>query len=178
MLRQVLMGMAAGAAGTAALNVAGYLDMAIRGRPASQVPAQTAGELAARIGAPLDGQQAQARKEGLGGLLGYGAGLGVGALYGLLRPSLGELPLPLAAAGLGAAAMAAGDVPPISLGLTDPREWGASGWLGDLVPHAAYGLVAAAAYEAFTAGELGRRSTSGPAWAAAAARHSAHYLRR
>jgi hypothetical protein len=35
-------------------------------------------------------------------------------------------------------------------GLTDPREWGLEGWLADVVPHAAYGLAAAAALRAVT----------------------------
>jgi hypothetical protein len=39
-------------------------------------------------------------------------------------------------------------VPMTLTGLTDPRTWGASGWLADLVPHLAYGFVAAAVYEA------------------------------
>jgi len=122
-------------------------------------------------------QRAQNRTQGLGGLLGYVAGLGVGSLYGLVRPSLGALPLPLAAVGLGAAAMVASDLPSVSLGVTNPREWGVTGWLADVAPHGTYGLVAAVAYEVFTGGELSRRSTSGSSWAAAAARHSARRLR-
>jgi hypothetical protein len=191
MLRRILMGTAAGAVGTVALDVVTYLDMAIRGRPPSEVPAKTAEKIAAGLGAPIDAggaaahpetraeqeQRARGRAQGLGALLGYGAGLGAGAIYALVRPSLGNLPLPLAALGLGAAAMAAGDLPPVSLGVTDPRGWGAAGWLADIVPHLAYGLVTAAAYEAFSGGELGRRPTSGPVWALAAARHSVRRLR-
>lgn len=191
MLRQVLMGTAAGAAGTVALNMATYLDMALRGRPASEVPAKAAEKIAASVGVPLapggapadaqqrqqQEQQAESRKEGLGALMGYAAGLGVGTVYGLVRPSLGELPLPVSAAALGLAAMAAGDVPLVSLRVTDPRTWGLSGWLADILPHIAYGLVAAMAYEAFTAGALGRRSSRGPAWAVAAARHSSRRVR-
>ena len=30
---------------------------------------------------------------------------------------------------------------------TDPTTWGVSGWLSDLVPHMAYGMVAAATLE-------------------------------
>ena len=37
-MNPILRGAAAGAAGTTALNVVTYLDMAIRGRPASDTP--------------------------------------------------------------------------------------------------------------------------------------------
>jgi hypothetical protein len=37
-------------------------------------------------------------------------------------------------------------------GATDPRSWGASGWIADIVPHVIYGLVTVIAYDAF-AGE-------------------------
>jgi hypothetical protein len=30
--------------------------------------------------------------------------------------------------------------------VTDPRTWGAAGWVSDLLPHLAYGLAAATAY--------------------------------
>ena len=99
MRRGVLAGLVAGAAGTVALNVATYADMAIRGRPASGVPSQMAGILAERAGIDLSGgrgeaakEQAEHRKSGAGALLGYGSGLGVGAAYGLLSPLLRWLP--------------------------------------------------------------------------------------
>jgi len=158
MFRRVLIGVAAGAAGTVALNIATYLDMVIRARPSSDVPAQTAKKIAVSVGLPLErssppadpkARQAEeeSRKQGLGALMGYFAGLGVGGLYGLLRPALGKVPLPLSALVLGAAAMAAGDLPPVMLGVTDPRTWGRAGWIADVVPHLAYGLVAAVTYE-------------------------------
>jgi len=151
MMRNLLVGVAAGAAGTVALNVATYADMALRGRPSSAAPAQLAGVLAEKAGLPLaaDGEdKAGNRKRGLGALFGYVTGLGVGAAYGLLRPSLGNLPAPLAGAGAGLAAMAAGDVPLAVTGVSDPATWGVSGWAADLVPHLAYGLVTAAVFDA------------------------------
>ncbi|MCP9968874.1 hypothetical protein LUX57_29935 [Actinomadura madurae] len=39
-------GLAAGAAGTTALNLVTYLDMAVRGRPASSTPEQSVERLA------------------------------------------------------------------------------------------------------------------------------------
>jgi hypothetical protein len=63
--------------------------------------------------------------------MGYATGLTVGALYGLARPAIGKLSLPLAGLALGAVAMAA-----VATGATDPKTWGTSGWLADIVPHA------------------------------------------
>jgi hypothetical protein len=44
--------------------------------------------------------------------------------------------------------MAASDLPATALGLTDPRSWGAAGWVSDLLPHLAYGIATATVYEA------------------------------
>ncbi len=46
---------------------------------------------------------------------------------------------------------AAGDLPPTSLVVTDPKESGTSGWLSDIIPHLLYGLVAAITFEAISA---------------------------
>jgi xanthosine utilization system XapX-like protein len=140
-------GLAAGAAGTTALNVVTYLDMAVRGRPSSSMPADAAEELSDKAHVPLgDGKERDARKEGLGALLGYATGLSVGAAYGLLRTRV-RVPWAVAAVGLGAVAMAGSDAPLTALGLTDPRDWPASSWVSDVVPHLAYGVVTAVAYE-------------------------------
>lgn len=157
MIRRALwMGAAAGAVGTAALNITTYLDMVVRGRPTSSVPAEAAAGLAEQVGVDLspddeDPEVAQNRKEGLGALLGYVTGVGVGTVYGLVRTRVPGLPRPAAALGVGLAAMAGSDVPIVAMGLTDPREWGAAGWASDLVPHLAYGFATAFAYDAFTA---------------------------
>ena len=156
MLRHLLMGTAAGAVGTVALNVATYADMAIRGRPSSSVPAKMVGVLADKAGIPLsaggegDDEKGQNRQSGLGALFGYVTGLGVGTAYGLLRPHLRGVPMPVAGVGVGLAAMAASDIPIAALGVSDPATWGVSGWVADVVPHLAYGLVTAIAYDAFT----------------------------
>lgn len=186
LVRTLLMGAAAGAVGTVALDITTYLDMAVRGRPSSEVPARTATRIAAVVGADLNPppgapqeaeQQAQSRQSGVGALLGYAAGLGVGAAYGAIRPWLGDAPLGLTGLALGAAAMAAGDLPPILTGSTNPREWGTSGWVSDIIPHLAYGVCAAIAYDAFTAGELSRRrSTDRASYLAAVARHGYRHL--
>jgi hypothetical protein len=157
MLRHLLMGTAAGAVGTVALNVATYADMAIRGRPSSSVSAKMAGVLADKAGLPLstggegsDDEKVQNRQSGLGALFGYVTGLGVGTAYGLLRPLLRGVPMPVAGVGVGLAAMAASDIPVAALGVSDPTTWGVSDWAADVVPHLAYGLVTAIAYDAFT----------------------------
>ena len=162
MLRRTLRGIAAGATGTAALNIATYVDMAARGRASSQVPAKVAGALTQSVGMPLEAEangsehvsqneqaKAQHRLSGLGALMGYATGLGIGALYGLARPILVKLPLPMAGLALGAAAMASSDVPATITGATNPKTWGASGWASDIIPHAIYGLVTVLTYEAY-----------------------------
>ncbi|GAA3070007.1 hypothetical protein [Streptosporangium carneum] len=143
-------GVMAGAAGTTALDAVTYLDMLVRGRPASDVPAEAADRLASRAGLDLGpGDVGVNRRTGLGALLGYGAGIGVGALYGLLADG-GRPPLPVAALGLSAAAMAAGDLPLVALGLTDPRRWDTVSWISDIVPHLVYGLTTAVVHRRLT----------------------------
>jgi hypothetical protein len=131
--------------GTLALDVATYADVLVRGRPPSQVPADTAGTLAERASVELD----ENRRSGLGALMGYATGVGVGALVGLLRPVplVRRIPAPIAAGAVGAAAMAAGDAVPVTKGITDPAEWGTAGWLADIIPHAVYGFVTVLAFD-------------------------------
>jgi hypothetical protein len=141
-----------------ALNVATYADMAIRGRPASDTPAQVAGKLAEDVGLDLtggmlnDAAKAQQRRSGIGALMGYATGLGVGTVYGLIRPSLGRGSVPVAGLVIGLVAMVASDVPAVTTGATNPAKWGVSGWIADLVPHLVYGVVTALVYEAFSEG--------------------------
>jgi drug/metabolite transporter (DMT)-like permease len=154
LLREILMGAAAGAVGTVALNGTTYADMVIRARPSSSVPAQVASELAGKVGIVLSGEgsddeTAQSRKSGLGALLGIATGLGVGAAYGLARPHLDGVSVPRAAVVLGLMAMAGSDVPSAAMGVTDPTTWGLNAWLSDLIPHLAYGVTTAVAYKAF-----------------------------
>jgi xanthosine utilization system XapX-like protein len=171
---RIVAGLAAGAAGTLALNVAGYLDMLVRGRSASTLPGDVAGRLADEIGLPLDfdlemdsgegagrggddddsdddrdvDQRVANRQEALGALLGYSNGLGIGVAYGLVRLVMPRPPAWLAGALLGGLAMAASDYPSTRLGLTDPQTWSSADWLADIVPHMAFGVVTAATFEA------------------------------
>lgn len=171
MANRIVAGLAAGAAGTMALNVAGYLDMLVRGRSASTLPGDVAGRLADEIGLPLDfdldpeetaadidtddddededvNERVANRQEALGALLGYSNGLAIGVAYGLIRLAVPRPPAWLAGALLGGLAMAASDYPSTRLGLTDPQTWSGADWLADIVPHMAFGVVTAATFDA------------------------------
>lgn len=142
-------GAMAGAAGTTALNAVTYLDMAVRARPASDIPQQAVAKIAERSGRPVPGhgEERENRLGGLGPLAGIATGVGLGAAAGLLRPILRRLPTVVGATVLGGAAMAGSNLPLTKLGLTDPTTWSAVDWASDVVPHLAYGLVT---YKALT----------------------------
>jgi hypothetical protein len=128
--RGLITGAAAGAAGTTALNAATYLDMAGRGRASSRAPDDTVQKLANKTGVsiPGDGETRENRISGLGALTGTVSGVGVGAGLGLLR-AFGWRPPVLSAgvlAGLGAMALTDGTM--ATLGVSDPRKWGATDW--------------------------------------------------
>ncbi|MFY1635058.1 hypothetical protein ACN27F_17585 [Solwaraspora sp. WMMB335] len=142
-MRRILSGLLAGAAGTSALNMVTYLDMAGRARPASSTPQRSVGRLADTLHVDLgDEETAQRRRAGLGPLLGYATGLGAGVLYATLGPR--HAPVWAATGLLAALAMAGSDAPMTLLKVSDPRQWSAADWVSDIVPHLAYGLVAAA----------------------------------
>ncbi|MEV0824431.1 hypothetical protein ACWDA3_06590 [Nonomuraea rubra] len=146
-MHTVVKSLIAGAAGTSALNIATYLDMAIRARGASSTPQQAVEKLTDLTDVSLgDGEQAENRKEALGSLLGYATGAAAALCYGLLasgrRPSW-----PVGVSALTALAMTGSNAPLTALGTTDPREWPPSAWISDAVPHLAYGITAYAAYE-------------------------------
>lgn len=145
-LEAVLVGAAAGAAATTALNAVTYLDMAVRARPSSSTPQDTVVKLAdlAHVPVPGEGEDRENRLAGLGPLSGLAAGIGTGVLLGLVR-GMGWRPGLVAGSALAtAAALVAGNGPMVALGITDPRSWSRDAWMSDLVPHVAYGVVAAA----------------------------------
>jgi hypothetical protein len=142
----VVDGMIAGAAGSAALNVVSYLDMVVRGRPASSTPNETVGRLAGLAHVDLGSEDlATNRRAGLGPLLGYGLGVGVGAVFAVLSRRR-RVASPVAVPLLGAGVMALSDGTMAALGVTDPRRWSRADWWSDLVPHLAYGVAAAATW--------------------------------
>jgi hypothetical protein len=150
MIRDVLRGAAAGAAGTTALNAATYADMLWRGRPASEVPTQTVERMVEGVHAEIPGvgDARENRAAALGALSGIVTGVGVGKAYGLSR-ALGLRPPTWAGAVLvSAVALVAANGPMTALGITDPRSWNATDWISDVVPHLVFGAVTAATYAA------------------------------
>jgi hypothetical protein len=139
-------GLISGAAGTLALEAATYVDMMLRGRPASELPSAAAEKIADQV--PIDlgsGDEAENRKSALGALLGYGTGLAVGLGLGLFA---GRRRIPTLRGGIavGLVAMAAADLPMVKLKLTDPSTWKRSDWIADIVSHVMYGVIATAVY--------------------------------
>jgi hypothetical protein len=151
MRNRIIAGLLAGAAGTTALNAVTYADMALRGRPGSEVPERLADTIADRAGLDLgDEETTPGRRQGLAGLLGIATGLGVGVAYGLAGGAHGPGGVAAGAIALTVAASLASDAPATGAGLTDPRTWTAEDWLADLVPHLAYGVVTAITYDRLT----------------------------
>jgi hypothetical protein len=144
--RGLVIGAAAGAAGTTALNAVTYLDMAVRGRPASHTPENTVNKLAsvAHASIPGDGDARDNRVAGLGPLTGLAAGVGVGALLGLAGSAGWRPGMVVSTVGTTVGALVASNGPMTLLGVTDPRTWSVIDWVSDLVPHVAYGAVTAA----------------------------------
>ncbi|HKG52015.1 MAG TPA: hypothetical protein VKB14_16385 [Actinomycetales bacterium] len=143
MTRTLTRGLFAGAAGTTVLDALGYLDMAVRGRPASTLPAQTVEAIGERLGvsASVPKDVRESRHAAMGALGGIGAGLAVGVAASAARRWGFRPPRALGAVATAAAAMAATDVPAAALGVTDPRTWTAADWVSDAVPHLGYGLA-------------------------------------
>jgi hypothetical protein len=148
-MSSLLRGLAAGAAGTTALNAATYLDMTVRGRPTSDTPQQTVEAIERRLPAsiPGAGDQRDNRVSGLGSLSGLVTGVGIGAAAGLLRRLGLRAPFPFGPVLIGLGAMAATDGSMAVLRVTDPRTWSRTDWLSDLVPHLIYGAVTWAVLE-------------------------------
>jgi hypothetical protein len=157
MKRKILAGAVAGAVGTTALNAVTFLDMAVRARPASSTPEDTVRKSEELAGVSLseqgpDSDDAANRRSALGSLIGIAAGVGTGAVYGLVRPALGRVPLVVLGVGAGLAANVGTTGPMAALGITDVRSWSADSWLSDLVPHLAYGFATAGAWELLRSG--------------------------
>jgi len=150
MIRMLLLGAAAGSAGTTALNAATYVDMAVRGRPTSSTPEETVEKLADLTGATVPGDEDARgnRLSGLGALTGIAAGVGVGAAYGLARAAGWRPGVLVGTIATTLAVELAGNGPMTALRITDPRTWPASSWAADLGPHLAYGAVTAAVMSA------------------------------
>ncbi|MDV7090296.1 hypothetical protein [Rhodococcus opacus] len=142
-MNAVTTGIAAGAAGTTMLDAVTYLDMAIRGRPASTVPEKTVESVATALGVAIPGRgdALAARRSAFGALGGIAVGTGLGVAAALVRRAGAHLTPAAGTIGIGLAAMAATDIPIAVRGISDPRQWTAQDWLSDLVPHLVYGAT-------------------------------------
>jgi hypothetical protein len=150
-VRHVCIGAIAGAAGTVALDVATYADMAVRGRRASDVPATMVKNVAEAAGAGAlasDDETTTNRRSGIGALFGYASGLAVGIAYGVVRPALRGGPVVLAALAAGGAAMALSDMAIAASGASDLKTWRPADWAADAIPHLCYGLALALSFDA------------------------------
>ena len=150
MMRRILRGAAAGAAGTTALHAVTYADMALRGRPPSRTPEESVEKIARMLGADLPGDAGarENRLQGLGALAGMATGVLVGAAYGAVEGLVRRQQPALRGVLVGTAALVGANAPMAVLGISDPRSWSAADWVSDLVPHVAYGLVTALTYDA------------------------------
>ncbi len=157
--RGLLLGAAAGAAGTTALNAVTYLDMALRGRPASSTPEATVEKLSekAHLSIPGDKETHDNRLAGLGPLTGLAAGIGTGAVLGLARSRGWRTGTVLSGLAATVGALAGSNGPMTVLGITDPRTWAAKDWVSDIIPHLAYGAVTAAVLQGLDGAPPGRR---------------------
>lgn len=135
-------GVLAGAAGATALNAFTYAQQAVKGTPSVATPDQAAQATIEAAGGHVPGTPDERRTGSKVSVLsGYGVGLGVGAVAGVLRVFGVKVPIGLAPVAVGLAAMAVSDSVMSALGVTDPRSWTTSSVINDAVPHLAYGAV-------------------------------------
>jgi hypothetical protein len=150
----MLYGALAGAAGSAVLDVTTYADMAIRGRAPSELPQKMVKEISQRAHVPpFDKPDEQLtendkhRETAFGALLGYADGLGVGAMYGAMRPAMRNVSWFWTGIGLAAVTLLLSEGTATALKQTDPRKWGPAAWIADLVPRFAYGWTTALTFD-------------------------------
>jgi hypothetical protein len=143
-LATVKHGLLAGAVGVTTLNLTTYLDMALRGRPASTTPEQLVDTIVDRTGHSIPGDRKTrgARRTALGALSGIGTGAAVGVLMSAARSAGWHISPGAEAAAGGLLAMALSDLPAAMLRVTDPRRWSGTDWVSDVIPHLGYGLAA------------------------------------
>ena len=137
-----LRGAAAGAAGTTALNVVAYLDMAVRGPgPQFQTTAEHRGRNWRGHAAPVDpGRRltdGPARVEGLGALTGLVAGVGVGGLRAGPGPPGFRSRRVLLTTLTVLVSTRNGASDRRSCASRIPRPWSVVDWISDLVPRTA-----------------------------------------
>lgn len=141
--RGLLWGAVAGAVGASALNVTTYLDMLIRGRPASEAPQRLVEQLALEVGVgiPVNPDERMNRAQALGSLSGLLTGITVGMTVGALRQSGIRPPAWISVPVISLTAMTAADLPLAITKISDPTDWSTTDWLADLLPHLVFGSV-------------------------------------
>lgn len=152
MIRTLVAGAIAGAAGELVLNVVSYGDMFVRARPASEMPARVVRRMTDIVGVELSrpgerADKAATRREAGGALMGYLVAVVVAMAYAAVRRLGMRVPWPLAGLAIGGGAMALSDSVATAVGAADPTTWDTASWLLDIGPHAAYGVTAAATLE-------------------------------
>ena len=141
MTHPVLLGLAAGAAGTAAMTISTTAEMRLRGRPASQAPADSIERL---TGWAPDSTAGRER-------LGTVAHAAFGTVLGLVRGAIGALGLrePAASAVFVPVAWAPDLAVVPALGAADPPwRWGAAELAISAWHHVVYVAAAGVAHEA------------------------------
>ncbi|MFD6970512.1 hypothetical protein [Streptomyces sp. NPDC059979] len=142
-IRPLFHGAIAGLVGTSALNMAGYADIAVRGRPISDTPEITVRTIAAKLGIHIPGDEEirENRISGLGPLTGYTVGMGMGAALALAQAA-GWLPANASRYAVASLfALTATNAPIVLLGISDPRTWETADWISDIVPHVLFAVV-------------------------------------
>jgi hypothetical protein len=127
-MRRLSRGLAAGAAGAAAMTLSTATEMRVRGRPASIAPVQAA-ERATGIRLPSDGAR---RASSWAGSVAFGTALG------LVRPLLGGRPVASPAAFLLVASLPDLALVPALGAAPPPWRWGAGELAISALHHAAY----------------------------------------
>lgn len=134
-------GLFAGVAGTAAMTVSSTLEMKVRGRPASNAPADAAGKV---LGVEPKDERGEAR---FATLVHWGYGTGWGAVRGLVGAA--GLKGPAAAAAHFGAVWGSEQVMLPTLGVAPPFwTWGAKEVGIDAFHHLVYAAATSAAYAA------------------------------
>ncbi|MFB7177297.1 hypothetical protein ACFCYI_06285 [Streptomyces sp. NPDC056257] len=142
-IRPIVHGAVAGLAGTTALNMAGYVDIVLRGRPISDTPEITVRSLAEKLHVriPGDDEIRENRVAGLGPLMGYTVGMGMGVALSLVQAA-GLLPTKTSRYAFASVfALTVTNVPIFILGISDPRTWTAADWVSDIIPHGVFAVV-------------------------------------
>ncbi|WNO76707.1 hypothetical protein [Streptomyces sp. AM8-1-1] len=162
-IRPLLHGAVAGLAGTTALNIAGYAEIAFRGRPVSETPEITVRTLAEKLHIRIPGvdEVRENRIAGLAPLTGYTVGLCMGAALSVVQAA-GWPPTKASRYAFASLfALTVTNAPIMLLGISDPRTWAPSDWVSDIIPHVLFAAVTVRVLEKLEASDLRHESVRG-----------------